>query len=230
MRQRDIRWSLAAPAYNDGCALGLEMRCACFRKVQRMSAAQSRKGGSRSTEEEEAASRKLEAEIKRLEEEKRAREKFVLMCKRQWAKGMKKRREDEVAAAEGIKIRKAKRERRRRESVRIMTEIRSNQEKSFKSPWEACRGGASVSRLKELIADEERRRRHQEGRAFTFDAVDHDIGENMLQIACWNNRPEIVGYLLNQGASMNRPSSIVTRTYPLHVAARKGAVSCSNTY
>ena len=92
---------------------------------------------------EEAASRKLEAEIKRLEEEKRAREKFVLMCKRQWAKGMKKRREDEVAAAEGIKIRKAKRERRRRESVRIMTEIRSNQEKSFKSPWEACRGGAS---------------------------------------------------------------------------------------
>ena len=54
--------------------------------------------------------------------------------------------------------------------------------------------------------------------------MDHDIGENMLQIACWNNRPEIVGYLLNQGASMNRPSSIVTRTYPLHVAARKGAV------
>ena len=175
-------------------------------------------------EKAEAAARKEEAKRKRLEEERRAREVFVLMCKRQWAKGLKKRADDAMAVKEGEKIKRAKRERRRRESVRIMSELRSKRESGFQSPWEACRGGASVERLKQLISDEEERRLHQEGRAFSFDAIDQDLGETMLQLACWNDRVEIASYLVDQGASINSPSSVVTRTYPIHTAARKGAI------
>jgi len=172
-------------------------------------------------QEEKRMQRKIRAEKEKLAK-KREYEQFVASCRNSWEKGAN-RLDEEKRKKEKLEVQQ------QAAKVNLKKKIEEQQlaaqeaaENSCITPWEGVKVGCSVEKLESLISQEAARRRNQEGRDFHVDDPDHESNENLLSLVVWSGYLDIVCFLIERGANVNRINSSAIRSTPLHIAARAG--------
>ena len=177
---------------------------------------------------------RTEAETARRARLRLQRRAFVSMCRRRWAHGRRLRRqlgEDAPRVRVGLTRGPAQaqddaarlRAQRKAEQAAFERSVKqTHRDSAFRTPAEACVGGASVARLVSLLDDLASRMRLQERRTFDINAPDRETGMRLLHSAAYHGHEHLVRALLSRGAVANQVDNTVTRQTALHYACVAG--------
>jgi len=162
----------------------------------------------------EEANRKADVERRNgLAYEVECRQAFVEMCHRAWRKGVTMRNFKEELVDLQVKT---------ADITPVIDAACFIDKQTIHSPWDACQIAVPLEDFIICLQKAKERRLYQEKKSFIIDAPDSVSGRILLHTAVWQNRGDIVKYLLSIGANPNAFRSTTDRATSLHMAVRGG--------
>ncbi|KAG6610715.1 uncharacterized protein IUM83_06509 [Phytophthora cinnamomi] len=147
---------------------------------------------------------------------------FLVKCQEYWKKGLNQREED-LHAAVALESSKLHIRSKTQEAPHAdPTSDPNNHDNKFKlSIWEATKEGLSVDDVRAMVFAEMQKARRL-GYDFLVKTARSDLGETLIQIACWWGHAHLVRFFLEEGAQIDGVDSTCNRFSLLHEAARRG--------
>lgn len=133
---------------------------------------------------EDNLSSHVEAMTRRLSSQEQEHIAFVAMCRDRWQKGLTKRHADSQAAIANSTAQHQKEVKQLEHIAKLHKREVERRQKMKLSIWEAAKEGASVEVMRTMVFAEMQKAR-QLGYDFHLRSAQSDLGETLIQIACW---------------------------------------------
>lgn len=133
---------------------------------------------------EDNSSSRVEAMTRRLSSQAQDHIAFVAMCRDRWQKGLIKRHDDSQTAISNSTAQYQKEVKQLEHIIKLHKREVERRQKMKLSIWEAVKEGASVEVMRTMVFAEMQKAR-QLGYDFHLRSAQSDLGETLIQIACW---------------------------------------------